>query len=95
MITPRPVHGLVIRHAFLSGIEVPDAVEQQVGLDASPQWVIFGEVNRFGWPGLDLRPIPGRDSPAYGVLPAPFFEAVRRGLLAHHRARRAAITDRD
>ncbi len=46
------------------------------------------ELNRFTWPGYDLRPRP--DDPnryEYGMLPAPLFEALRKAILARQLAK--------
>jgi hypothetical protein len=50
-------------------MEVPQATKKRLGLDAETSWIITTEVNRFIWPGPDIRPIPG-GGPAYGLLPA-------------------------
>lgn len=45
-------------------IELSAKVKRRLGLDDTPSWIIADEVNRFTWPGPDLRPIsratPGR-----------------------------------
>jgi hypothetical protein len=54
-------------------MEIPLAVKRALGLDDERSWLILTEVNRFAWPGFDLRPIPGRPGEfAYGTLPARF-----------------------
>lgn len=42
-----------------AAVELPEAVKGQLGLDREPQWLCLDEVNRFVWPGYDLRAIPG------------------------------------
>jgi hypothetical protein len=50
-------------------IEIAMATKTRLGLDDERSWIITSEVNRFIWPGPDLRPVPdGRD--CYGLLPA-------------------------
>ena len=50
-------------------LEVPAATRTRLSLDHERSWIITTEVNRFIWPGPDLRPVPGgRD--CYGLLPA-------------------------
>ena len=50
-------------------IEVATSTKTRLGLDDERSWIITTEVNRFIWPGPDLRPVPdGRD--CYGLLPA-------------------------
>ena len=59
-------------------IEVPIAVRRQLGLNAERSWVIVSEVNRFAWPGYDIRPIRGREPETrFGALPAGLFRQVR------------------
>jgi mRNA-degrading endonuclease toxin of MazEF toxin-antitoxin module len=53
------------------GIELPIAVKQRLGLDDQRSWIMATELNRFLWPGPDLRPVsPNRPNEfAYGGLP--------------------------
>jgi hypothetical protein len=41
----------------LDGIELPLAIKRLLGLDDAKSWLICAELNRFVWPGPDLRPI--------------------------------------
>ena len=78
------------------GIEVPKAVRRNLGLDDAPQWVIFDELNRFVWPGYDLRPVPGHaGSYAYGMLPQDLYDTIVLGVLARNRANKLSLLDRD
>lgn len=77
------------------GLEVPDDLKLQLGLDTSPQWIVFDEINRFVWPGYDLRKVPRTGADSYGMLPEALFQDVLKGLLARHRARKGVIMDRD
>ena len=43
-----------------SAIELPSEVKRLPGLDAARQWLRYEELNRFTWPGFDMRPVPGR-----------------------------------
>jgi len=62
-------------------VAIPPGTAARLGLDADPSWVIVTEVNRFVWPGPDLRPVAsGRW--AYGFLPSALFRAVRSRLAA-------------
>jgi hypothetical protein len=45
-----------------TGIELPAAIKRRIGLDAARSWIVTEELNRFVWPGYDLRPI-ARDRP--------------------------------
>jgi len=80
----------------LDSIEIPAPVCRSLGLDPGRHWLRLDELNRFTWPGYDLRPIPGRPGEyAYGMLPAPIFEQLRRGLLARQTARQRRIQSRE
>jgi hypothetical protein len=74
---------------------LPANVKRHLGLDDAPSWIMADEVNRFVWPGPDLRPIsraaPGRFD--YGFLPVDIFDALRRKIVALY-ARRLGITRR-
>ncbi len=52
-------------------VEIPLKVKEHLNLDSERSWIVCSEVNRFIWPGPDLRRIPEReDTPySYGVLP--------------------------
>lgn len=79
-----------------ASLEIPAAVCRLLGLDARWQWLRFDELNRFIWPGFDLRPLPGRPGEyAYGMLPRDLFEALRRGILDRQRAGRGRLIARD
>jgi hypothetical protein len=77
-------------------LEIPPAACRSLGLDKGRHWLRLDELNRFTWPGYDLRPIPGRPGEyAYGMLPQPLFEALRQGILDRQLARRAKTQPRD
>ena len=79
-----------------SAVELPAGVKRRLGLDASASWIITSELNRFIWPGYDLRPI-SRNSPdvfSWGYLPVEVLEAVKRQIVAHQRAKRLGVVDR-
>jgi hypothetical protein len=76
---------------------MPAATKRRLGMDQARSWVITSEVNRFVWPGFDLRPV-SRDRPetfAYGLLPRGLFHEIRARLLAAATAGRLRITRRD
>ncbi|HWF00307.1 MAG TPA: hypothetical protein VG248_10965 [Caulobacteraceae bacterium] len=76
-------------------IEIPARVARRLGLDAGRHWLRLDELNRFDWPGYDLRPIPGTvDRFDYGMLPKPLFEALRAAILDRHRATRGRTQNR-
>ena len=60
------------------GIELPPELKTSLRLDASRSWLICAELNRFVWPGPDLRPI-SRNTPGefvYGTLRPSFMRQV-------------------
>ena len=76
-------------------VELPAPTKRRLGLDDARSWIVTDDLNRFVWPGPDLRPIPGRPATfAYGLLPAALYEQVRLAVLAHAREGRARITRR-
>ncbi|MEO0619825.1 MAG: growth inhibitor PemK [Pseudomonadota bacterium] len=72
-------------------IEIPQPVNDMLGLDEARSWIVLTELNVFTWPGPDLRPIPGSDPVKFhdGFLPPTFFRSVRDKALALLRARKA------
>jgi hypothetical protein len=80
-----------------AGVEIPPAIKRRLGLDGARSWIITNELNRFVWPGYDLRPI-ARDRPDtfhWGFLPIELFEALKTAVLKHQRSRRLGVIDRD
>lgn len=76
-------------------VEIPPDVCRRLNLDSGRHWLRFDELNRFAWPGYDLRPIPQRPGEyAYGMLPPGLFEALRQGILARQQARQLSIQPR-
>ena len=77
-------------------IEIPPNTKRRLGLDRARSWIIASEVNRFVWPGPDLRPIsraePGRFD--YGPLPPSLFRQIRDRFLACAAAQRLAVVPR-
>jgi PemK-like, MazF-like toxin of type II toxin-antitoxin system len=79
-----------------SGIEIPPRVKRHLGLDRERSWVILTEVNRFTWPGYDLRPISAGDPRvAYGFLPPALFDLIKAGILTMIRSGKRTGTSRD
>jgi hypothetical protein len=44
-------------------LEIPTQICRSLGLDGQRHWLRLDELNRFAWPGYDLRTIPGRPVP--------------------------------
>lgn len=77
-------------------IELPAATKSRLGLDGERSWIIAADLNRFDWPGVDIRPIRrGGGTYAYGLLPRSLYDQVRDRVLSLARAGRASITARD
>jgi hypothetical protein len=62
------------------GIEVPPSVKKHLGLDRERSWIILTELNRFYWPGPDIRPARGSRSPLLDALPEWLFRKVQQGI---------------
>jgi len=78
-------------------VELPGAVKHRLGLDAARSWIVTAELNRFMWPGYDLRPV-SRDKPdvfQWGFLPVEILEAVKRAVLLHRRGGDLTVTGRE
>jgi hypothetical protein len=79
------------------GIELPAETKRRLGLDDQKSWVIANELNRFPWPGPDLRPV-SRSRPtafAYGALPRKLMLQVIQRLSEQHQANRIRTVKRD
>jgi hypothetical protein len=74
-----------ITHSSPAGdaVEIPLTVKRRLGLDEERSWAVVSEVNRFVWPGPDLRPVPRGDDERfdYGFLPPSLFHQIRDQLL--------------
>lgn len=77
-------------------VELPLVVKRRLGLDDARSWALVSEVNRFAWPGPDLRAI-SREEPErfeYGLLPPSLFRQIRERFLAAAAAQRVQIVPR-
>ena len=76
-------------------VEIPSATRQRLGLDGERSWIVAADLNRFVWPGVDLRPV-ARDSRnyAYGLFPAGLYRAVRDRVLDLARLGQAKAANR-
>ncbi len=79
------------------GVEIPAAVRRRLGLQEAPCWIVLTEVNRFVWPGPDLRPVRvgGVSAWAYGVLPLALLRQVRDAIVERARSRRLRAVPRE
>lgn len=71
----RVVHVAPITHTppkiTTEAVELPGATKARLGLDEGRSWIVTTELNRFTWPGPDMRPISRAkpDAFAYGSIP--------------------------
>jgi hypothetical protein len=78
-------------HAVL----VPPDVRRRLGLQDEPCWVVVTELNRFAWPGPDLRPVsPPGSGFSHGFLPRVLFVAVRDAVVANIRTHPRSMVSR-
>jgi hypothetical protein len=77
-------------------IEIPRATARRLGLDNERQWIVVSDLNRFRWPGPDLRPVPGLgiESVVIGDLPAALLATVRAEVVALLKQSAATISRR-
>jgi hypothetical protein len=80
-----------------ASIELPASICRELGLDENTQWLRLDELNRFIWPGYDIRPLPGHPGKFdYGMLPKALYEELRQGILARQKAgQRITLASRD
>jgi hypothetical protein len=79
-----------------ASIEIPATTCKRLGLDSGHHWLRLDELNRFAWPGFDLRPIPGNpDKYEYGMLPLRLFQQLRKGILARQKERAGRVISRN
>jgi len=77
-------------------IELPAPVKRRLGLDAQRSWIVATELNRFLWPGPDLRPIPGQPGVfAYGGLPKQLMQQLKERIIELSRDHRFRMVRRD
>ncbi|MGO9487268.1 MAG: plasmid maintenance toxin (PemK-like) [Rhodomicrobium sp.] len=78
-----------------NALELPPATKARLGLDGERSWVVLSEVNRFAWPGPDLRPVSvQKDTCLYGFLPEGVFAAIRREFLKLRDRKRICVVPR-
>lgn len=76
------------------GVPIPPAVKRHLGLDDEQSWIVTTEVNRFFWPGPDIRSAGSTGTPIYGAIPAKLFEQVKLQISANAKAGQAVIVPR-
>lgn len=78
-------------------VELPARLKRHLGLDQQPSWVVTTELNRFIWPGYDLKPI-ARNTPdtfSWGFLPTDIFDQIKQAIVRNRQARRLKVSDRE
>jgi hypothetical protein len=75
------------------GVEIPRATKQRLGLDKERSWIITTELNRFVWPGPDLRPTATGDY-LYGYLPEKLMDLVLKSVKKNARGKRLKAVPR-
>ena len=80
--------------SLTSAIEIPQRIKRDLGLDAERSWIVLTELNRFGWPGPDVRLVAGGSDPFYGAIPDQMFIQMRDAIVARAGANRLRMTTR-
>jgi len=94
VVTVAPVTHSPPRHPDIA-VEIPAATKARLGLDSERSWVVVADLNRFVWPGVDLRPARrGSRTFVHGLLPHALYDQIRQKTLALARAGKARITPR-
>ncbi len=75
------------------GIAIPLAVKKRLGLDAEPSWLITTELNKFVWPGPDIRSADGKLT--YGYLPEKLTRQAQADVLKQARNSQLKTVERD
>lgn len=77
-------------------VELPAATKRRLGLDDERSWIVATEMNRFLWPGPDLRPVSGRPGAfAYGSLPRQLMLQLKERIFELRRDRRFRMVSRE
>jgi hypothetical protein len=78
------------------GVEIPLETKRRLGLDEARSWVIVTELNRFVWPGPDLRSVSRTDDKGfdYGFLPPRLYRTVRERFFVAAKAQRIRLVPR-
>ena len=77
-----------------AAVEIPPAVQTNLGLDNARSWIVVSEGNEFVWPGYDLRRRPHTNHYDYGFLPPRLFDRVRNAFSDWYRSGRGRTTSR-
>lgn len=69
-------------------------VKRDLRLDRERSWIVLTELNRFNWPGPDIRPVGDNGDPYYGAVPDWLFVKVRDAIGARVRGGKLRMTKR-
>jgi hypothetical protein len=71
-------------------IELPPATCRRLRLQDERCWIVLTEVNRFIWPGPDLRPTgtPSGAFYSYGLLPTKLFTKLQNAITSRARQKK-------
>ncbi len=80
----------------VDALELPVKTKRRLGLDDAQSWIVLTEMNRFTWPGPDIRLIgdPGDRQWAYGFLPANLYRKMRDKIVRRIKAHALAQVHR-
>jgi len=77
-------------------VPIPVSTARRLGLDDQPQWIVASDLNRFVWPGPDIRPLPGQgvESIVIGDLPAALLANLRATVIGLLQKAESKLTPR-
>ncbi len=75
-------------------LEMPANVKRDLRLDRDRSWIVLTEMNRFDWPGPDIRPVGSDGDPFYGAVPDWLFVKVRGAIGERARGGTLRVTKR-
>jgi hypothetical protein len=77
-------------------VELPITTKRRLGMDDQRSWIVVDDLNRFRWPGPDLRPVSGRGAGVYdyGFLPPRLFQTVKQAIADAAHQKRVSPTTR-
>ncbi|HYD17973.1 MAG TPA: type II toxin-antitoxin system PemK/MazF family toxin [Patescibacteria group bacterium] len=78
-------------------ILMPLETKARLGLDSENSWIMANEVNKFEWPSLDVRRVPGRreKSQFYGFVPGELLQQAREKMREMTQLRRFHTVSRE
>ena len=81
-------------HESEYGIEIPAATKRRLGLDDERSWIITTELNKFVWPGYDVRRTQSGER-SYGLLPEKLIRELMESVRERARSKTIKSVDRD